>query len=59
MRSSIQEGDIRLGTLLIPISNLPLEDEVPTVEKWFRFDSVAEGSKVGETDILIRYDYLE
>lgn len=40
------DEDIRLGTLLIPISNLPLEEEIPTVEKWFQFDSVAQGSKV-------------
>lgn len=45
VKTSIQDGDIRLGTLLIPICNLPLEDEVPTVEKWFQFDSVTEGSK--------------
>jgi len=44
--SHAQDGDIRLGTLLIPISNLPLEDEVPTVEKWFQFDSVTAGNKV-------------
>ncbi len=44
-KMSIHDGDIRLGTLLIPISNLPLEEEVPTVEKWFQFDSVTEGSK--------------
>jgi hypothetical protein len=37
--SSIADGDIRLGTLLIPISNLPLEDEIPRVEKWYQFDN--------------------
>lgn len=37
-------GDLRLGTLLIPISNLPLEEEIPRVEKWYQFDADNSGS---------------
>jgi len=37
-------GDLRLGTLLIPISNLPLEEEIPRVEKWYQFDTDNSGS---------------
>jgi hypothetical protein len=35
-----EEEDMRIGTIIIPISNLPLEDEVPKVEKWYRFDAL-------------------
>ena len=47
-----EHGDLRLGTLLIPISNLPLEETIPRVEKWYQFDTLgnnggASGSKVG------------
>jgi len=45
---SLEAGDIRLGTLLIPISNLPLEDEVPTVEKWYQFDSLTTGKQLAQ-----------
>ena len=33
------KGDLRLGNLLIPLSDLPLEDECPTVQKWFQLDT--------------------
>jgi hypothetical protein len=28
--------DLRLGTLLVPLAHLPLEDEIPTVERWYQ-----------------------
>mmetsp|Transcript_11585 Transcript_11585/g.21665 ORF Transcript_11585/g.21665 Transcript_11585/m.21665 type:complete len:2225 (+) Transcript_11585:70-6744(+) len=36
--------DLRLGTLLIPISNLPLEDEIPRVETWYQFETLGNTS---------------
>lgn len=33
------KGDLRLGNLIIPLSDLPLQDECPTVEKWFQLDT--------------------
>lgn len=35
-----EEEDMRIGTIIIPISNLPLEDEIPKVEKWYKFDAL-------------------
>lgn len=35
-----EEEDMRIGTIIIPISNLPLEDDIPRVEKWYRFDAL-------------------
>jgi len=32
--------DFRLGTLLLPLCRLPLEDERPTVEKWYALDAI-------------------
>ena len=38
-KQAIEEGkeneDLRLGTLLVPLAHLPLEDEIPTVERWY------------------------
>jgi hypothetical protein len=44
---SSASDDLRLGTLLIPISNLPLEDEIPRVEKWYQFDTLGSGGDKG------------
>jgi len=32
-------GDLKLGNLRIPLSDLPLEHACPTVEKWFQLDT--------------------
>jgi hypothetical protein len=42
--TTASNDDLRLGTLLIPISNLPLEDEIPRVEKWYQFETLGSGS---------------
>lgn len=35
-----EEEEMRIGTIIIPIANLPLEDEIPKVEKWYKFDAL-------------------
>ena len=37
------DGDLRLGALLNPISNLLLEDEIPSLENLYQFDT--DGNK--------------
>ncbi len=38
-------GDLRLGTLLVPLANLPLEETIPRVEKWYQFDTLGNSSQ--------------
>ena len=48
--SADEYGDLRLGTLLIPLSNLPLEETIPRVEKWYQFDTLGNGTRSGNGD---------